>query len=438
MPTPANIAVIPHEPPEFDSIKPCGTLRIPLSSEASATATTSIAPSIRVERGQRLPIPVMEASHHPIAPAAGSVSLIATATLIDGRIVPAVEFNCDEQEAEPANKSSDKIDASRITSIKHLGKDDLPNWIEKFRDSGIWAHRRNSPNLLAQLLGAMKRPIDTLICNLLDADPTTCLNAALAARYSQELFAGVSLLSAICGAGRTIFCSDQRLPNSWTSALRSQLRGSQLRMVALANDYPQSDPTLLLYTLLDRRLRPGRLPTELATVVIDAATAIAIGRLFLFDEPMTHVPMVVRNHPQKLSHFLFVPVGMSLNDLLPQLSWYAQNDLIRGGDLLRDIKIPREAVAGGSELVVHTSHPEPGVNPEPCIRCGWCIEACPTRVRPAVILEAAQKNNPSLAERAGIEACIECGICSYVCPSKLPLLEGIRRLRKSDVMDIKR
>ena len=45
------------------------------------------------------------------------------------------------------------------------------------------------------------------------------------------------------------------------------------------------------------------------------------------------------------------------------------------------------------------------------------------------VLEAAQKNNPSLAERAGIEACIECGICSYVCPSKLPLLEGIRKLR---------
>jgi electron transport complex protein RnfC len=436
--TPANIAVIPHEPPEFDTIKPRGTLRIPLSSEAATPATINIVPSVHLERGQRLPAPPMEASHHPIAPAAGAAKVVTTATLIDGRTVPAIEFVCDEQDAEPRDKPSEKIDAARINSIKHLGKNDLPTWIEKLRDSGIWVHRRNSPNLLAQLLGAMKRPIDTLICNLLDADPTTCLNAALAARYSQELFAGVSLLSAICGTGGTVFCSDQRLPNSWTSALRSLLRGSQLRFAALANDYPQCDPTLLLYTLLNRRLRPGRLPTELATVVIDAATAIAVGRRFLFDEPMTHVPMVVRNHPQKLSHFLFIPVGMSLNDLLPQLSWYAQNDLIRGGDLLRDIKIPRDAVAGGSELIIHTTHPEPGVNPEPCIRCGWCIEACPTRVRPAVVLEAAQKNNPELAERAGIEACIECGICSYVCPSKLPLLEGIRRLRKSDSVEIKR
>ena len=27
-------------------------------------------------------------------------------------------------------------------------------------------------------------------------------------------------------------------------------------------------------------------------------------------------------------------------------------------------------------------------------------------------------------------ACIECGICSYVCPSRLPLLPGIRELRR--------
>jgi hypothetical protein len=36
------------------------------------------------------------------------------------------------------------------------------------RDAGIHADRRGSPDLIGQLIQAMKRPIDTVICSLLD------------------------------------------------------------------------------------------------------------------------------------------------------------------------------------------------------------------------------------------------------------------------------
>jgi electron transport complex protein RnfC len=52
------------------------------------------------------------------------------------------------------------------------------------------------------------------------------------------------------------------------------------------------------------------------------------------------------------------------------------------------------------------------------------------RIHPAGLLEAAQDNDPDLAESYGLHACIECGICSYVCPSRLPLLPAIRELRR--------
>jgi electron transport complex protein RnfC len=34
-------------------------------------------------------------------------------------------------------------------------------------------------------------------------------------------------------------------------------------------------------------------------------------------------------------------------------------------------------------------------------------------------------------EKAGIWSCVECGCCSYACPSKIPLLEEIRRGKKT-------
>ena len=104
---------------------------------------------------------------------------------------------------------------------------------------------------------------------------------------------------------------------------------------------------------------------------------------------------------------------------------------LRAGAALRDVRISCDAVVdGGGELSIDAGPPAPIINPDPCIRCGWCVEACPVRIHPAGLLEAAQDNDPDMAESYGLHACIECGICSYVCPSRLPLLPAIRVLRK--------
>jgi electron transport complex protein RnfC len=70
------------------------------------------------------------------------------------------------------------------------------------------------------------------------------------------------------------------------------------------------------------------------------------------------------------------------------------------------------------------------VNPDPCIRCGWCVEACPSSIHPAGLLDASQRRDHAAADRYGISACVECGLCDYVCPSRLPILNGIRMMRK--------
>jgi electron transport complex protein RnfC len=124
-------------------------------------------------------------------------------------------------------------------------------------------------------------------------------------------------------------------------------------------------------------------------------------------------------------------MGARLTDVLDFVNVHHFDAVYRAGDFLRDAWITPETSLGNGELIIHATAPHLNANPDPCIRCGWCLEACPTRIHPAGLLEAAQENDLRAAKRFGLDACIECGICSYVCPTRLPLLTAIQGLKKS-------
>jgi electron transport complex protein RnfC len=271
--------------------------------------------------------------------------------------------------------------------------------------------------------------VDTLLCGALDSDPSACLNSALAARYPIELAAGMTVIGRLTRARRAAVIVDAHIPASWFPGIRKFCAISAIAVEPIINDYPQADPTLMVYALLGRRLRPGRLPTDQGVVLIDAAAAVAVGRYALLEERMLHTPLVVRDHVANQSFYLTVPVGALLSEVFQRIALGTQGRLTHVGDLLRNVRVSSDSIIGGGELMFHSTYLPAPVNPSPCIRCGWCVDSCPTRVQPAIALEASQREDVDLAEHAGIEACIECGICSYVCPSQLPLLEGIRRMK---------
>ncbi len=143
---------------------------------------------------------------------------------------------------------------------------------------------------------------------------------------------------------------------------------------------------------------------------------------------MREVPVALRDRRTESTHWLWVPVGTYWSQVLTQVSITAPRTDVRAGNPLRKVRLSEDCVVGGCDLNVTAGPPNRFINPDPCIRCAWCVEGCPVRIQPAGLLEAAQQDDPYLADQYGLDACIECGICSYVCPSHLPILAGIRTL----------
>jgi electron transport complex protein RnfC len=414
------MVVWPEQPPEFLKLELPDRLLVPLS--AGSGEAKVLPPGTAVRRGQTLVERAAESSHVPLAPADGALGNVRPIRLSNGRPIIAVEFIIDRNSREDSQIEANAPRGEEADSSA------LVTWIERIRSAGVWADRHASPDLIGQLNQAVLRPINTVVCTVLDSDAILRLNGAIAARFSDRVAEGTALLARITGAGRAILAVEAYAHPAWATPWREAARLAKLEIVELANDYPQSDPTLLLYSLTKRRLRPGNLPTTQGVLVVDAAAAAAIGQAARGSQ-MLSSPLAIHDHVQRRSQFLDVVVGTPLQYVLEKTSSWEEGLIIRGGDLLRDLRLRTDAVIGGGELTIHLTGPELPVIPEPCIRCAWCVEACPTLVHPAWLLEAAQRRDARLAERAGIGACIECGVCSHVCPSQLPLLEAVREIR---------
>jgi electron transport complex protein RnfC len=417
-------------PRVFRPIPPAGRFAIPIAGGAKADEIVIKTPGRMLRRGDVLAEQWPQTSAAPLAPADGKIAALACAKLTNDLTVPAILFEPHEPVAniEPAPRAT--VDAIP-NMLRWLSETGLAGGIQHLRQRGVWAQRWTTPDLLGQLRNSIDKPINTVICDVLDEAPDMLLHHELAMAFPVELVAGVLALAKMTGAAE-MFAVVAAFGNSigW-DLLRAAVTGTKLKLVPLQDHYPQAHPTLLIHEITGRHLRHGKSPTEAGILVIDAAAAIAVGRCFLHNESMLTVPIGLRDRISEQTYWLDVPIGMPWLHVLSHLSIAESHLELRAGNSLREIRLSGDCVTSASDLSITVSPPERRMNPDPCIRCAWCVEGCPVHIQPAGLLEAAQQGDPFLADQYGLDACIECGICSYVCPSHLPILKGIRLLRSS-------
>ncbi len=410
-----------------------GRLRVPLVGHDSSNPPAVKPAGTLVGRGELLTQGEVESGPAAPAPTSGRIVGISKVTLTDGRECAAVDIESDFEDRAARSEQHDPSHAQEhqdlMDSVGQIERAELPNWIERLRRNGVWAQRASSPDLLGQLRMALDQPVDTLVCSLLDDDPPLRLSGILGARSASTLVEGLSILAGITGAKRTMLLVEAGAPGRWWTPLERLWRKAGFVMVQNPHRYPQSHPTLVLYNLLDRKLRPGRLPVESGVMLLDAAAAIAVGRCAGREQPMFQSPIGIRDLGTRQSYYAVAPIGMSVRQVLEQVGIDSDGVDIRGGAALRESMVALDAVVSGTELNLHVIHSPVSLVPDPCIRCGWCSESCPTRVQPAGLLEAAQREDRNLGEHYGLEACIECGVCTHVCPARSPLLSSIRKLK---------
>lgn len=93
-----------------------------------------------------------------------------------------------------------------------------------------------------------------------------------------------------------------------------------------------------------------------------------------------------------------------------------------------DLDVP--ATKTSSALLGLTKDEVSALEPGPCINCGKCVDACPSRIVPRKLADYAEHyQEEEFVKNNGMECC-ECGCCSYVCPARRHLTQAIKSMRK--------
>jgi hypothetical protein len=186
-----------------------------------------------------------------------------------------------------------------------------------------WPDRHNSPNLAAQL---RQSKIDLVICSALDSESGLRLNAAVAARRAEIVAKGIGELLKRTGASRACIVVESRSPREWINPVRAAAGGAAI--VQLPNDYPQTDPAMLLRTIARRELKQGELPSDHGVLLIDAAGAATVGGMPL-------IPLGILDHATGQAFYMEAAPGMSLAAALSAAGIHSKLRVTRAGDLLR-------------------------------------------------------------------------------------------------------
>ncbi|MEM7808012.1 MAG: hypothetical protein AAF561_07870, partial [Planctomycetota bacterium] len=369
------------------------------------------------DEGPKVPnrhVGVGERVNRGVAVLPGGTGAVTARTDAEGRRIWTVPVMTDDDAEQSATPIRPQVDPSTVRP------EQLDEWLKRLADAGVRPDRVNCPDLVGQLDATRDKPIEAVLCSCLEPDPLLPLQYEWAALHPRAFRDGLRLLASLSGGkfvsvavaagrlkqlGRLLrdAVSNDRVAEPIAEVPREPTEDEQIdvepvevgriRIVPVLNAYPQGDPVLLTSTLTGRRLRPGDLPSRAGVLVVDAVAAVAIGQVVRGAGVIRREPIGLRDHRRDIGVLAEVWKGSRLADVLLFLGMLPGDPEKPGddatpksmpklvaGDFLRGRTIRPESLVGDGELLFHrlsSSADDLQPTPEPCIRCGWCLDICP-------------------------------------------------------------
>lgn len=398
-------------------------LVVPLSQHLGKAAVPVVREGQDVVRGQLLARADGFLSVAMHAPASGVVRRIGLAPVVSGKMVPSVFLvphpastqevlegtPCDWQRASAA----EILAAIQAAGIVGLGGAAFPTHVK--------------------LSVPEDKRVDAIVVNGAECEPYLTTDHRVMLEQTSDVFTGIRYLLRLAPGARVIIGVETNKHDAAEAMRKACPADLPVQVEELTVKYPQGAEKMLIRALLGREVPSGGLPFDAGAICINVATTAEIGRLLPHGRGIQERVITISGPAVRDPGNYRIAIGTPLRFALETVGLRDDvSTVFLGGPMMgpavASLDVP--IVKGTSGVVAFTTG-EGGASlhkPErPCIRCGYCLEACPLFLNPSELgLLARNGEHERMQRDHHLMDCFECGSCTYVCPSNIPLVQSFR------------
>ncbi len=355
------------------------------------------------------------------APASGVVRRIGLMPSITGKMAKGIYL-------EPYPGSSQEVAEGEPCNLDTASADDI---IAAVQSAGIVGLGGAAFPTHVKLKPPEGKTVETLIVNGIECEPYLTTDHRVMLEQTAHIYMGIRYLLKATGAEHAIIGVEA---NKLDAA--ETLRAAAPDDIAVTTEvvdvkYPQGAEKMLITALLGKEVPSGGLPADVGVATVNVATTAEIGRLLPHGRGIQERVVTITGPAIGRKGNYRIPIGTPLRFALEQVA--VSDDVSRvflGGPMmgqaLSSLDIP---ITKGTSGFVAFTEAQTGIKEQeyPCIRCAYCVDACPIFLNPSqMALLAKSGEYERMADDYNLMDCFECGACSYVCPSHIPLVQRFR------------
>ncbi|MDE6484384.1 MAG: electron transport complex subunit RsxC [Duncaniella sp.] len=398
---------------------------VPLSQHIGAPAVAKVAKGDHVERGQIIAEAGGFVSANVHAPISGTVVKIDKYKTPQGLPADAIFIKADEADhaADTEKRANPEVkrDKAAVAAL------DAKEIVDIIKAAGIVGMGGATFPTHVKLCPPPGNVAEVLIINAVECEPYLSCDDMLMRERAEEVLTGVQLLMRAAKVNRAIIAIEENKPEAIEIMTKAAEGMDGVEVMTMKMKYPQGSEKQLIEATIGKEVPSGGLPIATGAIVQNVATASAVARAVIYDEPLIERMLTLINTADGTAENYLVAVGTPMASLLAEDAALPAK-IILGGPMMGrpGISLLAPVIKGTSGILLLDESQASRLEPEPCIRCGKCVEACPMGLEPFLLSTLSRLKDFESALEEKVVNCIECGCCSFSCPANRPILDYIR------------